>query len=62
MVIDIKLSFVENAKKKVINRRTSLTIPSKCVHQISEANKLVYCTDFALYERIGKHKLYCTHE
>ena len=47
--IDVKLSFVENAKKKVKNRQTWLIIPSKCVHQISETNILVYCTNFALY-------------
>ena len=51
-VIYVKLSFAENAKKKVKNRHTWLTIPSKCVHQISKTNILVYCTDFALYERI----------
>ena len=56
-VIYVKLSFVENAKKKVKNRHTWLTIPAKCVHQISETNILVYCTDFVLYEKIRKHKV-----
>ena len=57
-VIDFKLRFVENAKKKVKKG----TIPSKYVHQISETNIPVYCTKFAVYERIGKHKVYNTHE
>ena len=61
-VIGVKLSFVESAKKKVKNRHTWLIIPSKCVHQISETNILVYCTNFAPYERIRKHKVYYTHE
>ena len=61
-VIGVKLSFAENAKKKVKNRHTWLIIPSKCVHQISETNILVYCTNFALYERIRKHKVYYTHK
>ena len=47
----------ENAKKKVKNRHTWLTIPSKFVHQISKTNIHVYCTDFALYERIRKYKV-----
>ena len=61
-VIDVKLNFVENAKKKVKNRHTWLIIPSKCVHQISETNILVYCTNFALFERIRKHKVFYTDE
>ena len=61
-VIGVKLSFVENPKKKVKNRHIWLIIPSKCVHQISKTNIIVYCTNFALYERIRKHKVYYTHE
>ena len=56
------LGFVEKAKKKVKKRHTLLIVPSKCGHQISETNILVYCTNFALYERIGNHKVYYTHE
>ena len=47
-VTDVKLSFVENAKKKVKNWHTWLTIPSKSVHRISETNILVKYTNFAL--------------
>ena len=54
-VIDVKLSLVENAKIKVKHMHTWLIIPSKCVHQISETNVLVYCTDFNLLEKIRKH-------
>ena len=60
--IGVKLSFLENAKKKVTKMHTWLIIPSKCVHQISVTNILVYCTNFALYEGIGKNKLYYIHE
>ena len=57
-VINVELSFEQNAKEKSENRHTWLTIPSKYVYQISEINILVCCTNFALYERIRKHKLY----
>ena len=58
--IEVKLCFVENAKKKVKNRPFWQIIPSKCVHQISETNILVYFTNFVLFERI-KNTRYITH-
>ena len=49
-VIGVKLSFVENAKKKVKNRHTWLIIPSKCVHQFLKLTYL-YTVPTLLYMR-----------
>ena len=50
-VIDVKLSFVESAKKKSEKMHTWLPIPSKYVHQISEINILVYWTNEIIRKR-----------